>query len=142
MPSWHYGGHIIPALIHRFSAHLRLPHPYSRPQATPSLRSVFVHCRIDRQSAGVELHHIYHWHSIQGTGGGGIISLTEILITDLVPIREHCKWFGFQSLTWAIGSVAGPLIGGTFAQEASWRWISWINLPFCAPGFLTLPFCL
>ena len=80
--------------------------------------------------------------SIQGTGGGGIISLTEVLITDLIPLRERGKWMGFQSLTWAIGSVSGPLIGGAFAQEATWRWIFWINLPFCGLGFLTLPFCL
>ena len=80
--------------------------------------------------------------SIQGVGGGGIISLTEILITDLVPLRERGKWFGFQSLTWALGTVTGPLIGGALAQEASWRWIFWINLPFCGLGFLVLPYCL
>ena len=80
--------------------------------------------------------------SIQGIGGGGIITLTEILITDLVPLRERGKWFGFQSLTWALGSVTGPLIGGALAEKASWRWIFWINLPFCGLGFLTLPFCL
>ena len=80
--------------------------------------------------------------SIQGIGGGGILSLTEILITDLVPLRERGKWFGFQSLTWAIGSVTGPLIGGAFAQKVTWRWIFWINLPFCGIGFLTIPFCL
>lgn len=68
--------------------------------------------------------------------------LTEVLITDLVPLRERGKWFGFQSLTWALGSVTGPLIGGVFAQKASWRWLFWINLPFCGLGFLTLPFCL
>ncbi len=68
--------------------------------------------------------------------------MTEILITDLVPLRERGKWFGYQSLTWALGSVTGPLIGGAFAQKATWRWIFWINLPFCALGFLTLPFCL
>lgn len=80
--------------------------------------------------------------TIQGIGGGGIISLTEVLITDLVPLRERGKWFGFQSLTWAVGSVTGPLIGGGFAQKATWRWIFWINLPFCGLGFLTLPFFL
>lgn len=80
--------------------------------------------------------------SVQGIGGGGIISITEILITDLVPLRDRGKWFGFQSLTWATGSVCGPLIGGALAQKASWRWIFWINLPFCGLGFLTLPFCL
>ena len=68
--------------------------------------------------------------------------LTEVLITDLVPLRERGKWFGFQSFAWAVGSVAGPLIGGAFAQEATWRWIFWINLPFCGLGFFTLPFCL
>ena len=80
--------------------------------------------------------------SIQGVGGGGIISLTEILITDLVPLRQRGKWFGYQSVTWALGSVTGPLIGGAFAQKVSWRWIFWINLPFCGLGFLILPFCL
>ena len=80
--------------------------------------------------------------SIQGIGGGGILSLTEILITDLVPLRERGKWFGFQSLTWAVGSVTGPLVGGIFAQKVTWRWIFWINLPFCGLGFLTIPFCL
>ena len=80
--------------------------------------------------------------SIQGIGGGGILSLTEVLITDLVPLRERGKWFGFQSLTWAVGSVAGPLVGGVFAQKVTWRWIFWINLPFCGLGFLTIPFCL
>ncbi|KAK0512068.1 hypothetical protein JMJ35_005196 [Cladonia borealis] len=80
--------------------------------------------------------------SIQGIGGGGILSLTEVLVTDLVPLRERGKWFGFQSLTWAVGSVAGPLVGGAFAQKVTWRWIFWINLPFCGLGFLIIPFCL
>ena len=80
--------------------------------------------------------------SIQGIGGGGILCLTEILITDLVPLRERGKWFGFQSLTWAVGSVTGPLVGGIFAQKVTWRWIFWINVPFCGLGFLTIPFCL
>ena len=80
--------------------------------------------------------------SVQGVGGGGIVCLTEVLITDLIPLRERGKWFGFQSLTWALGSVTGPLIGGAFAQDVTWRWIFWINLPFCGLGFLTIPYCL
>ncbi|KAG0640926.1 major facilitator superfamily domain-containing protein [Tuber brumale] len=80
--------------------------------------------------------------SIQGVGGGGIISLTEIIVTDIVPLRERGKYFGFLSMMWALGSVGGPLIGGAFAQEASWRWIFWINLPFCGLGFVLIPLFL
>ena len=64
-------------------------------------------------------------HTIQGIGGGGIISLTELLITDLVPLHERGTWFGYQSGVWAVGSVTGPIIGGAFAQNVTWRWIFW-----------------
>ena len=68
--------------------------------------------------------------SLQGIGGGGLIALTEILVTDLVPLRLRGQWFGIISGMWSIGSVTGPIIGGAFAQEATWRWIFFINFPF------------
>lgn len=68
--------------------------------------------------------------SLQGVGGGGLIVLSEILVTDLVPLRLRGKWFGFLSAMWAVGSVSGPIVGGAFAQNGDWRWIFWINLPF------------
>ncbi len=58
--------------------------------------------------------------SLQGVGGGGIIALTEILVTDLVPLRQRGQWFGVISAMWSIGSVTGPIIGGAFAQAVSW----------------------
>ncbi|MCJ1462347.1 hypothetical protein MMC07_000947 [Pseudocyphellaria aurata] len=76
--------------------------------------------------------------TIQGTGAGGIISLAEILVTDLVPLRERGTWFGYQSFVWALGSVTGPILGGTFAENVTWRWIFWINLPFCGVGFVAI----
>lgn len=63
--------------------------------------------------------------SIQGIGGGGVITLTEIIVTDLVPLRERGKWFSFISAMWALGTVLGPLLGGGFAQNVSWSWIFW-----------------
>jgi MFS family permease len=67
--------------------------------------------------------------SIQGIGGGGVITLTEILVTDLVPLRERGKWFNFISAMWALGTVLGPLLGGGFAQNVNWNWIFWSVLP-------------
>jgi hypothetical protein len=72
--------------------------------------------------------------SIQGVGGGGIICLTEIVVTDLVPLRERGKWFSFLSSMWAVGTVVGPILGGGFSQNVSWTWIFWINLPFAGVG--------
>ncbi len=45
--------------------------------------------------------------SIQGVGGGGIVALTYVIVTDLVRLRDRGKWFGLISMMWAIGSVSG-----------------------------------
>lgn len=80
--------------------------------------------------------------SIQGVGGGGIIALTEIVITDMVPLRERGKYFSLFSAMWAIGTVAGPLLGGGFSQNVTWRWVFWINLPFIGIGLVLITFFL
>ncbi|KAJ5475214.1 hypothetical protein N7539_008280 [Penicillium diatomitis] len=72
--------------------------------------------------------------TIQGIGGGGIIALSEIIVTDLVPLRDRGRYFGIISAMWSIGSVTGPILGGGFAEKVSWRWIFYINLPFVGVG--------
>lgn len=58
--------------------------------------------------------------SIQGVGGGGIIALTEVIITDIVPLRLRGQYFGVFSAMWSVGSVLGPVIGGAFTQDVTW----------------------
>ncbi|CAG7932952.1 unnamed protein product [Penicillium olsonii] len=72
--------------------------------------------------------------SIQGVGGGGIISLSEVIITDLVPLRWRGQYFGILSAMWSLGSVTGPILGGGFSEKVSWRWIFYINFPFIGVG--------
>jgi MFS family permease len=50
--------------------------------------------------------------SIQGVGGGRIIALTYVIVSDMVSLRDRGNWFGIISLHWAIGAIFGPIIGG------------------------------
>ena len=58
--------------------------------------------------------------TIQGVGGGGVILLNDIIITDLVPMRLRGAYFGIIGGVWALGSVSGPVIGGALAYKATW----------------------
>ena len=79
---------------------------------------------------------------VQGVGGGGLVALTYVIITDLVTLRERGKYMSVISLQWAIGSVIGPVIGGAFAEKVTWRWIFWLNIPLCVIGAFGIPICL
>ncbi|KAJ6103473.1 hypothetical protein N7486_005900 [Penicillium sp. IBT 16267x] len=72
--------------------------------------------------------------TIQGVGGGGIIALGEVVITDIVPLRYRGQYFGIMSAMWSLGSVTGPILGGGFAENVTWRWIFYINFPFIGIG--------
>ncbi|RWM12835.1 MAG: MFS transporter [Mesorhizobium sp.] len=73
--------------------------------------------------------------AIQGAGGGGLFALAQTVVGDLVPPRERARYAAWISGTWAVASVAGPLLGGVFAEHLHWSLIFWINLPI---GFLAM----
>ncbi|KAJ7062825.1 iron permease [Mycena amicta] len=66
----------------------------------------------------------------RGIGGGGILSLTQILIADLVPLSERGLYQGIVSLVWAIASGIGPPI------KRTWRWLFYLNLPLTGLAFV------
>lgn len=78
--------------------------------------------------------------TIQGVGGGGIYTLSYIVVSDIIPLRQRPKYLSFIVAGWALGTVIGPLTGGVVAEHAQWQWIFYINFPFCALGFMAVPF--
>ncbi|KAJ5767112.1 uncharacterized protein N7511_004728 [Penicillium nucicola] len=76
--------------------------------------------------------------TIQGIGGGGINTLVDTVICDLVPLRQRGKYVALMAAVWAVGTVIGPVLGGAFAEYTSWRWVFYINLPLCAVSLVLL----
>ncbi|ORY12200.1 major facilitator superfamily domain-containing protein [Clohesyomyces aquaticus] len=78
----------------------------------------------------------------QGIGAGGIDVLGEIILVDMTTLKERPLYLGLFSIPMAGGSILGPIIGALFSQQASWRWLGWMNLPISAFAFVLVLFFL
>jgi len=67
--------------------------------------------------------------AVQGLGGGGLIALSQTIVGDAVSPRERGHYQGYFGAVFAISSIAGPVLGGVFAEHLHWSLIFWINVP-------------
>jgi EmrB/QacA subfamily drug resistance transporter len=69
---------------------------------------------------------------LQGLGGGGLMTLSQALIGELVPPRERIRFQGYFALVFTTAAIGGPVVGGLVVSHWSWRWLFFANLPFAA----------
>ncbi|WP_313597798.1 MDR family MFS transporter [Pseudomonas sp.] len=72
---------------------------------------------------------------LQGIGAGGMVSVSQAIIGDIIAPRERGRYQGYFSSMYAVASVAGPVLGGYMTEYLSWRWVFLINLPLGAAAW-------
>src|SRR5258708_3864348 len=63
------------------------------------------------------------FRTLQGLGAGGLMVVTFAVIGDVIPPRERGKYQGYFGAVFGFSTVVGPLLGGFFVDNLSWRWI-------------------
>lgn len=81
---------------------------------------------------------IIAFRAVQGLGAGGLLTLAQAAIGDVVSPRDRPRYQGLFTGTFALSSVAGPLLGGLITSALSWRWVFYVNLPVGALALLMI----
>ncbi|WP_375489979.1 MDR family MFS transporter [uncultured Jatrophihabitans sp.] len=71
------------------------------------------------------------FRAVQGIGAGAIQPMSLTIVGDLYSVQERAKVQGYLASVWGAASVIGPTLGGVFSEYVSWRWIFFVNIPFC-----------
>jgi EmrB/QacA subfamily drug resistance transporter len=78
------------------------------------------------------------FRAIQGLGGGGLMVTTVAVVGDIIPPRQRGRYQGYFGAVFGVSTVIGPLLGGFFVDNLSWRWIFYVNLPLGAVALVVI----
>src|SRR5436309_2475520 len=82
------------------------------------------------------------YRALQGLGAGALMPIAIAIVGDLFTPRERGKWQGLTGAIFGISSIVGPATGGWITENASWRWVFYVNLPIGIVGLLVLIFLM
>lgn len=80
--------------------------------------------------------------AVAGLGGAGMNTITSILMSDVVSLRERGAWQGYLNIIYAFGAGAGAPIGGLLADSIGWRWAFILQGPICLAAILAVALVL
>ncbi|GAA5840582.1 hypothetical protein JCM11251_007619 [Rhodosporidiobolus azoricus] len=78
------------------------------------------------------------FRGLQGFGGGGLLTLVFIIVSDIISLKDRGLYQGITEVTIMVGNGVGPVLGGVLTENLGWRWCFWINLPVGGAAFLAL----
>jgi EmrB/QacA subfamily drug resistance transporter len=78
------------------------------------------------------------FRAVQGLGAGGLITVSIAVVGDVIPPRDRGRYQGIFGAVFGVSTVIGPLLGGFFVDNLSWRWIFYINLPVGAVALIVI----
>ncbi|KAJ5915323.1 hypothetical protein N7454_011077 [Penicillium verhagenii] len=70
--------------------------------------------------------------AISGMGGAGTMTISSVIITDIVPRREIATWRAYVNISMTLGRSLGGPVGGWLSDTAGWRWLFLLQVPFLA----------
>ena len=84
------------------------------------------------------MYQLIAFRAVQGVGAGGLLTLALAIVGDVIPPRERGRYQGYFGAVFGVSSVLGPLIGGFLVDQASWRWVFYVNLPIGAVALVVV----
>jgi EmrB/QacA subfamily drug resistance transporter len=78
------------------------------------------------------------FRGLQGLGAGGLLVTTIAVVGDIIPPRDRGRYQGIFGAVFGVATVIGPLLGGFFVDNLSWRWIFYVNLPVGAAALFVI----
>lgn len=92
--------------------------------------------------ASQSMNELIAFRAFQGIGAGALMPIAIAIVGDLFTPRERGKWQGLTGGVWGLSAIIGPTLGGWITQNASWRWVFYVNLPIGIIAMLVLIFLM